>query len=600
MVLYMKLKTVLQNNLYMLKNILRYCPSQMIVSIANALLGSAVSVLNILLLKFVIDSITNPSSFAKTVFFICANAVVALLQSAVSSFLASVIIPRNTQILQQKMQMDMFQKAVDVELKCYEDSSFYNKFTMALQQAESRALAVLQTFTALLSSVFSISALAALVVTFEPAILGVVFFCVVISFLLNLRYIKVQHKYVEKSIPINREMSYVKRVFYLEDYAKELRYSHIPDVLKRMFDRSVKEAIELVRTYGLKFALLSFFRNASNVIGSMGIMIYLAHQVFRGNSSVGDFTALVSSSQQLTSQLISFLGTFPQLYEHSLYIEHYREFMEYQPQIQQNKDGLHSPAAFDLCIENVSFQYTTERGNVLKNISIDIRHKEKVAFVGHNGSGKTTLVKLITRLYDPDSGCLSINGKPYAAYQLESIREKIGVMFQDYHYFALSVAENVLLRSVRPAHRSEDEKIVIDALAVCGLYEKIAALPDGIYTKLTREFNEDGIFLSGGELQKLALARIYAKQCGLIILDEPSSALDPMSEKAMFDAMLETGRDKTVIMISHRLANIKNVDRIYLFEDGKVVEEGSHQELMAQNGRYAAMYRLQAEQYQDV
>ena len=595
----MKLKTVLQNNFYMLKNILRYCPSQIVVSIVNALLGSAVSVLNILLLKFVIDSITNPASFTKTVFFICANAAVALAQSAVSSFLSSVVIPRNTQVLQQKMQMDMFRKAVAVELKCYEDTSFYNQFTMALQQAESRALAVLQTFTALLSSVFSIGALAALVITFEPAVLGVICVCVTVSFILNLRYIQVQHDYVEKSVPINRELSYVKRVFYLEDYAKELRYSHIPGVLKNMFDHSVKEAIELIRTYGLKFALLSFFRNSSNVLGSMGIMIYLAQQVFWQKSSVGDFTAMVSSSQQLTSQLISFLGTFPQLYEHSLYIKHYRAFMEYQPQIEQNESGIRVPAAFDLCVENISFRYTEDRGDVLKNVTIRIRHQEKVAFVGRNGSGKTTMVKLITRLYDPNEGRLLINDKPYTAYQLTSLRESIGVMFQDYHYFALSVAENVLLRGVRQECRDEDEKIVTNALKVCGLYEKVVSLPEGIYTKLSREFSDGGTFLSGGELQKLALARIYANQCSLIILDEPSSALDPMSEKALFDAMLETGRDKTVIMISHRLANIKNVDRVYLFDEGEVLEEGSHQELMTKNGRYAAMYRLQAEQYRD-
>ncbi len=594
----MKLKSVIQNNAYMLKSIVKYCPNQIFIGIANALLGSAVSVLNILLLKYIIDSLSNPSSFSKTVFFICANAAVALLQLAVGSYLSSVVIPRNTQILQQKMQMEMFQKAVDVELKCYEDAVFYNKFTMALQQAGSRALAVLQTFTALLSSFFSIGALLALILTFEPPILLAILLCVIISFLFNMRYIKAQHEYMEASVPINREMGYVGRIFYLEDYAKELRFSQIPHVLKQTFEDAVKRSIGLIRTYGVKFAAYGLCRSASTVLGSMGIMVYLAWQVFRGSSSIGDFTALVSSSQQLSSQMLAFLGTFPQIYEHSLYIEHYREFITYKPQIDRNEGGLPVPETFDLRLEDVSFAYTEERGKVLKRINIHIRPKEKVAFVGQNGSGKTTLVKLIARLYDPGDGKLYINEIPYSAYQLESLRGQIGVMFQDYHCFALTVAENVLLRSIRPESRAEDEQIVLAALKTCGLLKKVMALPEGIYTKLTREFSNDGIFLSGGELQKLALARIYARQCGLVILDEPSSALDAISEKELFDAMLETGRDKTAIMISHRLANVKDADRIYLFENGEVIEAGTHQELMEQNGKYAMMFHLQAKQYE--
>lgn len=224
-----------------------------------------------------------------------------------------------------------------------------------------------------------------------------------------------------------------------------------------------------------------------------------------------------------------------------------------------------------------------------------IKQGEKIAIVGFNGAGKTTLVKLLMRLYDPSSGEILLNGRNIKEYNLESYRGSLGVVFQDYKQFALSVVENVLGRPMREG----DEAAVEDCLRRAGIWDKISALPEGINTRMTREFDDDGLILSGGESQKLAIASVYARNSSVVILDEPSSALDPIAEHDMYRQMYRACEGKTMIFISHRLSSAVDADRIFLIEDGSIKESGSHSELMRLNGSYAEMFKAQAESYTD-
>ena len=288
-------------------------------------------------------------------------------------------------------------------------------------------------------------------------------------------------------------------------------------------------------------------------------------------------------------------------YEDSLYIANLKDFLEYEPAIDEMQEGVLPKACEEsaesssiLTFSNVGFTYLGQEKPVLHDISMTIRRNEKIAIVGHNGAGKTTFVKLLMRLYDVSEGEILYYGRNIRELDLPEYRKLYGTAFQDYQVFAMTVAENVLMR--RPEGEADYRKAE-DCLKRAGVYEKICGLPHGMDTVMTKEFAEDGAVLSGGELQKIAVARAFAKEYQIAIFDEPSSALDPVAEYRLYENMLQGCADKTVLFISHRLSTAALADRIYLFENGRIVEQGSHEMLMGQNGKYADMFRKQAENY---
>ena len=259
-------------------------------------------------------------------------------------------------------------------------------------------------------------------------------------------------------------------------------------------------------------------------------------------------------------------------------------------------DGTEDAEAFEhLELRDVSFSYGEgeKHKDVLRHVNLTLRRGEKIAFVGYNGAGKTTLTKLLMRLYDPTEGEVLYNGRNIREYKLDGYRDHIGAVFQDYKTFAASIAENVL----GGPYTEDREETVLAALRSASFEDKLAKLPQGIHTQLTREFDKEGTELSGGESQKIAIARAFARPFDIIIMDEPSSALDPIAEYELNRSMMEDARDKTVIFISHRLSTTRMADRIYMFSGGEIIETGNHDELMAQNGKYAEMFRIQAEKY---
>ena len=528
----------------MLRYIYIFCPQHILITISISMLSSILSVLNVLFLKYTIDSITGGSSFIKVSIFLGGLLIMQLGFMLLNSWLQHKVMPKNVQTISQKMQMMLFKKAVEVEVKCYEDTDFYNKFTLAMQQADSRALAVLNTFSMFIGSLFGIGAFSTLIGLYEPVILGVVLLRVALSFYINTCTIKVQHQYNEERVPFQREIGYQLRIFYLQNYAKELRlFEGLPELMRKMYSVSTEKVKGLIETYGKK--LMNMARNQGGIgaISSTGVMIYLSYKVLKSILTIGDFIALSNSSQQLGGQITNFMSIFPQLYEHSLYIENFKEFVDYKPTIQPNEDGVVLNKVPSIELQNVSFSYSNSNKNVLDRVNIKIKSGEKVAFVGRNGAGKSTLVKLITRLYDPVEGNILIDGIPYYKYNTKSIRESIGIIFQDYQGYAMSIIENILMREI--VDKEADEKLVERALIFSGLYDKVSSLPDGMYTKLTKEFSNKGTLLSGGELQKLAIARVYARKCNIIILDEPSSSLDPIAENEMFNSMLSSRRQNS-------------------------------------------------------
>ena len=474
--------------------------------------------------------------------------------------------------IQQRLKEIIYDKVKDIDLECYDNPDYYNNFVLAVSEAEqsiNRAHKILETIafatTALITSGIFFLSIDAISVLFVVATFILTFFFT--KYLNKLNY----KNRIEKN-PIERKRSYVHRVFYLNEYAKELRLN--PDIFLRLndeFENSNNEIHRIEKKYAPKRTLLQFIVHylSSYLISDV---IYITYLVYRAAVmhaiSYSSVVVLWNSQGHLKRSLRDFAQLLPQLSENSLYVEKIQDFLRYDTKIISKKNLSVPKDSKVLEIKNISFSYSKMDGKILNNISLTIHPNEKAALVGYNGAGKTTLIKLIMRLYDPCEGEILYDGINIRDYELNAYRKAIGAIFQDFKIFAATVEENVFLdrnKEYKSASEAEtEEHRILQALKYSGFNDKLNKLPKGLKTELTTEFEKDGTELSGGENQKLAIARAFYKDAGMVILDEPSSALDPIAEYQLNEAMLKAAAHKTVIFISHRLSTTRNADRIFM------------------------------------
>ena len=321
------------------------------------------------------------------------------------------------------------------------------------------------------------------------------------------------------------------------------------------------------------------------------ISIYLVYLIVQGNISIGDFASMLTATGMLKSNMGEFFDLITRSNELSIYADKIKQFYELPSTIENSIDGKQpNENAFSVEFNNVNFKYNNSEFE-LKNINIKINPGEKIAIVGENGVGKTTLTKLLLRLYDPDSGEIKIDNTKISDYDVNKLRYKTGIAFQKPLIYAIPLSENMQLYNEATP---EILRNLLDKLHLISILEKNNAT---LSTELTKEFDKSGIILSVGEAQKVGLSRIMFGDYGLLILDEPSSALDPIAEYELTKMIFDQANKTTTIMIAHRLSTIRNADRIFLIGNGEIIEQGNHDELMNLKGRYYSMFTKQAENY---
>lgn len=489
----------------------------------------------------------------------------------------------------------IFQKAQQVELGCYENPDFFDNYNRATWVVEKQGFKrIIEGSAWTLGSVVSIIFLAIYLFRLDPWLL-IIIVCPVIVMALRVKRNGVEFEKEKKMTPFERQKDYTKRTVLLKDFAKEIKTTNIFDVIKRRFSEAIKSNIKVIKTYGLKIAALEvasdFFGEVIPIAGGFAYGCY--RLIVLQNLEISAFSVLISAITNCRNKLNQLAYYFTMQQKHCLWVQNLREFLAYEPKI---VGGDKIPEDFEsLEFKNVSFHYSGNDKNSLSNVSFKINRGESIAVVGHNGAGKTTLSKLMMRLYDVDEGEILYNGINIKEYDLLKYRERFASVFQDYRIFAMTVAENVLIEETN----EENIPRAIRALKQSGVYSKIETLPEKENTILTREFDEDGALLSGGESQKVTIARMFAKNFDIAILDEPSSALDPVAESKMYDNLMEGTKNKTVIYISHRLSSATGSDNILVFSSGKLIESGNHEELMDLGGEYCKMFTLQASGYRE-
>lgn len=398
--------------------------------------------------------------------------------------------------------------------------------------------------------------------------------------------------------PVNRRAAYVKRTFYLNEYAKEMRIGGMYRNMLLDLRETFNDYRRVMKKHGIKKAVYGYIQQIGlEVVTVLGATLYAVWSAVcigaeNGGMSTGDCIVVLGSIGTISYCLNYLVQNLADFGEHALFLEDVRYFLDYEPKIADGESAAPSGGG-DITVSGLSFRYDGCGEDTLKNVSFTWKKGERIALVGCNGSGKTTLVKLLLRLYDPSEGEIKMDGVNIKDFTLASYRDSFSTVFQDFKMFSMSVRDNVLLRP----EREGDGELVVNALKESGAYGKVSSFENGIDTILTREFDDKGENLSVGEQQKLSLARVFADPTPFVLLDEPSSALDPIAEYTMFENMIRATEGRSVMFISHRLSSAVLADRVILMEDGTVAECGTHAELMQKNGRYAAMFRRQAENY---
>lgn len=608
-----KFSKVIANNFYMLKKIAKYIPDYFVFKLLHGVAYGFLDYSGTLFSFYLLNTVSDGGDFAKAVIIIGLMAIFQIVFCAFDKWFRNLKDPIKRQTMHYRMHKELFEKSLTLDLSCFDDPQFYNDFVWAMNESDKRAMAVLDETGMLIHKIVGSVSIFTLLFSVEPIIAVVLLASSLITVACNLVGNKLSFEHSKETNPLWRKKSYINRVYHLADYAKELRVANADSLLVNEYDDNNEKIIETDVRYGKKYFL--YYGLGWNTIGTITMFAILLYMVFglkSGRIDVGTFaatTGVVWKIRWILTSLAEHLTKFPQ---HSLFIEKYLEFTRFEPEIKG--DGQKIPDFKSLEFKNVSFSYefsshpkykfhdedyektheTLQVTEALHNINLKIKKGEKVAIVGYNGAGKTTIIKLIMRLYDVTEGEILYNGINIKEFDPVVYRKKIGTVFQDFKIFATSVAHNVMNGDYC---EEKDFETVINALKMADFNDKKESLPLGINTHLTREFDDKGTNLSGGESQKIAIARVFANDYPIVIMDEPSSALDPMAEYNLNQSILKNTDNKTVIFISHRLSTTRIADKIYMFDSGKLIEEGSHEELLEINGKYATMFNLQAKRY---
>lgn len=585
---------VLKNVIFALKLVWEADKSLLIgyfvTEISNKVLSMYVQ--NILFLKVLLSIIDGDADFKTYFTYLLLFFGIYLTVNVISAYATRQRLVAAKVVL-KKVNNKIFEKATQLDVSCYENPEFYDKYQRAtLVLSSSYYDLICWDVAAVVGGIIALICVITTVTVINPMYL-LFLLPVTLVFAIELLKSKAVYKRDLEMTKNNRIKAYIQRTMFLKEFSKDMRTSNIFAVLTKRFKAAIDANILILKNYGVKLFLYSMLSSLfSDFIPIIGTYAFAGYQfIFTQALSISGFSVVLASINSVRDSTLSIAEGFDEMTQMALFFQNLRDFFDYEPKI---TDGGKDAEEFQsIEFKNVSFTYPDTTKEILKNVSFKINKGETIAIVGVNGAGKSTLVKLLLRFYDANEGEILYNGINVKEYNVQSLRNAFATVFQDYKNFAVSVNENIMCHEC-----SEEEKQIAErALKQSGVWEKISSLPKGADTVLTREFEIDGAGLSGGENQKVSAARLFARDFEIAILDEPSSALDPIAEYKMYENLIDVTKDKTVIYISHRLSSAVLSDRIYVLGNGTILESGSHAELMAQDGEYSKMFTLQASSY---
>ncbi len=592
---------VLRNTIYILRKEKQYSPNATVFKVIGIVCGSILSYFWGVFGKYVIDIIQSGNSREE-----CIQALLKLIILAGSTAallnIGNTTADNKTWYLFIKIRMNMILERIDKAL-CMnyqlleqpEVLDIHQRATSATGGNNNGVEGMMRLMSTLGKNLFTVIVTSLAVVVLDWRLIFALVVIAIIQYLYFLRIIKLDKiNYWNVLAPVNREVNYMGRVTQDFDYAKEIRLFHMKDFLIAK-QKGIYAKQEKLNDYHFEIWFWhALVGNLLYIVGRFLIYAALFAAVLKNGMSIGNFTMFLALAISFSENLLSFLHRFGDYQRASMEVDDFRSFLEIT---EEEKEYIPIPQAqkYEIEFHDVSYRYVGAATDAVNHLSVKLHPGEKLAVVGLNGAGKTTFIKLLCRLYDPTEGYITLNGVDIRNYSREDYYRLFSPVFQNVEVFAFPIDENI---SMKIPEKTDGEKAV-NAIKEAGLEDKVFALPENMKTHLLKIVDENGVDFSGGEKQKLALARALYKNAPVVVLDEPTSALDAIAEQRLYESFDKMIGEKSAVYISHRLASTRFCDRIAMFEGGKIVEFGTHDELMEKDGAYAHMFEVQAQYYQE-
>jgi ATP-binding cassette subfamily B protein len=598
----LKFLTLKETLLRALRLVWTMAPGWTVINVFVVVILGILPIAALYLTKLIVDSVTAglsvpepATAFHQVLLYIFIAAVIALVLVLARS-LSELTSEAQSMIVTDGVSDILHTQSIAVDLEYYEDTSYYDTLHRAQQEAPYRPTRIINGLVQMGQNVISLLGVAVLILTFSWVIALVLFAAAVPAALVRYYYARARYRFERGKTEIDRQAWYYHWVLTDSGHAKEVRLFNLGSFFRTRF-RDLRSDLRQGRLNLARYRTIAdVLTNAIAVIALFGSFAFVAYAGLIGRITIGDLVMYFMAFQLGLGFIQAILRALAGLYEDNLFLTNFYQFLDLKPAILSPDHPVPVPESQSQRIEfnNVRFSYPGGKKEVIDRVSLAIHPGEVIALVGENGSGKTTLIKLLCRLYDPDNGTITVNGIDLRNFNPVDWRRKISVIFQDYVHYYLSAAENIWVGDIE---QEQDPAQIAAAAHRSGADPVIRSLPEGYHTKLGHWFSK-GQELSEGEWQKIALARAFFRDSGIVVLDEPTSSLDPLAEAELFRNFPSLLEGRSAVIISHRFSTVQMADRIYLLDQGRILEQGSHEELLRLNGRYAFLFRTQAEHYQ--
>lgn len=590
---------IIRNNLYAMKEAMEISKRRVLCSLLKRLIEYLIWVFySAFFVRYILDALEQEKPLKEVLTAILLIGGVSLVLELFLYYCSNVWFPAWDVTIFHALYKKVYKKAENVEIGCYENREFYDKFSTAVDDMGNKLCQCVDNMSTVICGTIGGILACYTMVEIDPWTVLFLIAPLLGNFLFAPKMNKIFYERYQEGVPYDRKLAYINRVMYLREYAKEFRLSNVFHVVEDQYADATEGKSGIWKRYfkrAFPIGMLQYF--FSYMVIFEGILLYGAYQALVPAAPTISFSQMaVLTSVMVTASWVwvQVIRAINNSTDNSMLVENLRNFLAYEEQIPEDGDGIIPESEIkSIVFSHVSFSYPGGE-NVLSDVSFEITAGKSVALVGHNGAGKSTIIKLLLRLYDPIEGVIYVNGRDIREYKLSAYRSLFACAFQDGTILPGTVRYNVLMG------RDGTDAEVVEALQKAGVYEKVMNLPLGIDTTLTKEFDENGTVLSGGECQKILVARAFAKPAAVAVFDEPSSALDPIAEHELLSGILQETDGKTRVLISHRLSCVKYADNVLLLEQGSVAEEGTHESLIKKAGKYAELYHVQERNYSAV